>query len=718
MGGRELVPLVLLLTPMLATAAPQVSGLRCEWRVDNPAVGDTYPELFWEVEGQRACQVQVAPAEADLAAERDLTWDSGRVDSRLPIVEYAGPPLVDGASYAWRVRVWGEEYAPGPWSEPARFTMDLQPLPALRPHLRVFVNFGGADAELMASRYDVSFQSAPDALRPEYIGLRYCLMATMVIPSEKHDDLAAWCAQQGLSDGDVPEAMFCHFREDTPVTLHVGAERAENPRETRTVSGWDPANDRNGDGVVDDAEAANLANPRAHARRMSEARIPIYYWGPPRDDYVMNIGHPDYQRYLAERYMPNQLAGGFDGFFVDTTPTDVPGPGRGAVVLEYPRGPGDADAWMRDMQMAMARVKLALPDSVLTANGWNATPFVLDGMEAENWLRIGTEASALEARLRTAIDLDARGKLQLLQYNPIFVEGLSEFGQRVPIDVERDALFGLATYYLCAGERTYYGYGGHPYARATEWYFPALEYEVGAPLGGYERIVLAADEGAAAGENLLPQGDFEADEDGDGKPDGWAIVEPLALDEEVVHSGRRSVRIDSADITTNTLNKGWVTLRPNTTYTLSGWMKTREITGGQGAQIYRYDFEGAQGGGISIVMFGTNDWTPVRQVFRTGDDPEGRVTFRIYGSTGTAWFDDLRIVEGACAEQLLLARRFERALVLVRPAVPALGWGDDTALEYAPGGSYRPLGYDGVLGPATETIRLRLGEAAILVPED
>jgi len=198
----------------------------------------------------------------------------------------------------------------------------------------------------------------------------------------------------------------------------------------------------------------------------------------------------------------------------------------------------------------------------------------------------------------------------------------------------------------------------------------------------------------------------------------WEIIPPVVFDEQVVHSGARSVRIDSDDVTINNINRQYVTLKPNTTYTLSGWMRTQGIAGGAGAQLYLYDFEGAQTGGISIVMHGTNDWTLVRQVFRTADDPEGRVTFRVYGSTGTAWFDDLRITEGAVIEQLLLTRRFANALVVLRPPMPAIGWGDETALDYPLDATYRPLSVGGALGEPSDSVTLRLGEAAILVPQE
>ncbi len=127
-------------------------------------------------------------------------------------------------------------------------------------------------------------------------------------------------------------------------------------------------------------------------------------------------------------------------------------------------------------------------------------------------------------------------------------------------------------------------------------------------------------------------------------------------------------------------------------------MKTEEIKGGAGAQVYVYDFDGAESGGITIVFHGTNDWTRATQTFTTGDDAEGRVNFRVYGSTGTAWFDDIRILEGAFGAKTLHTRRFSKALVVVRPSQPAVGWGDGTAIDYDLDGTYRPLQADGTLG--------------------
>jgi hypothetical protein len=186
--------------------------------------------------------------------------------------------------------------------------------------------------------------------------------------------------------------------------------------------------------------------------------------------------------------MPDMLADGYDGFFVDTTRATVPG-ARGSELVEYPSS--DPERWMRDMQMAMARVKIALPDSVMTANGWHATPFVLDGAEDEGWLNITKGLSGIESALRSAIALDRRGKIQLLQYNPIYEPERAAFGPKVPITLDRDAIFGLAAYYLCAGDHTYYGYGRHPYGYATTWYNEAADFDIGEPVYLFEIDVMA-----------------------------------------------------------------------------------------------------------------------------------------------------------------------------------------------------------------------------------
>jgi len=246
-------------------------------------------------------------------------------------------------TYHWTVRVWDAQRQPLPPAATQTFRLNVQPMPHHLPTIRTFINFAG-NAQFARDWLDLSFRKEAKELRDGVLATQYGLICTLVVPHPttgrpldgKAAALADYCVSTGLTKEGILEEMFCHFAADTKVTLHVGAERAANPRETRLCPGWDPANDRNGDGRIDDGEAADLANPKATAREPRQARIPIYFWGPPRDDFVINIGHPAYQEFMSAVWA-ERLCEGYDGIYFDTVPTDVAGAGRGAAVLEYPR---------------------------------------------------------------------------------------------------------------------------------------------------------------------------------------------------------------------------------------------------------------------------------------------------------------------------------------------------------------------------------------------
>ncbi|CAN5526620.1 alpha-L-rhamnosidase [soil metagenome] len=114
------------------------SDLRCELR-DSPLGIDAHrPRLSWIlIPGvpqsrdlkQVAYQLKVwdSPGEID---QRPPVWDSGRCDSSDQFgIEYAGPVLRSGTSYAWRVRVWDQAGAASEWSPLATWTTGL-----LGPH--------------------------------------------------------------------------------------------------------------------------------------------------------------------------------------------------------------------------------------------------------------------------------------------------------------------------------------------------------------------------------------------------------------------------------------------------------------------------------------------------------------------------------------------------------------------------------------------------------
>ena len=226
--------LLLCLTAPLSAALP--TNLLTEWQPDGAVVHDPCPEFYWEVAGQEASQVAVRLGD-------QVVWDSGRLETPVTVAEYDGPPLEEGREYTWRVRVWDAD-GPGDWSPPMRFSYAHRAMPMVRPHIRTFMNFGGA-TDFAVENLDLTFRREPNTIRPSILALHYSLLATMVIPSTKADMLEKFCVDNGLTGEGILEEMFIHFRTDTPVTLHVGAERAANPRETRLVPGWDPRHDRN-----------------------------------------------------------------------------------------------------------------------------------------------------------------------------------------------------------------------------------------------------------------------------------------------------------------------------------------------------------------------------------------------------------------------------------------------------------------------------------------
>lgn len=697
----SLAPISILPT-LSAAKVPQ--NLRCEWQVNPQAVHDPCPEFCWEVPSQIRFRIAVAAAADGFG---NPVWETTQ-KSRLPMVEYGGPALTDRTTYYWKVRVWDDDGSPLGESPIQSFRFVHRPLPHFLPSVRTFVNFAGKP-DWAKDRIDLCFRNDAKQGRSDIIAVRYALITTMVVPSKKADDLHEFSRRHNF---DV-EDCFCHFAEDTRVTLHAGAERADNPRETRLCPGWDPRNDSSGDGRVDEAESRQLANPKATARERKQARIPIYFWGPPRDDYVMNVGHPGYQAFMADVYVP-EMAEAYDGIYFDTVPPDVSGVGRHSAVVEYPRQGDEADRWLRDLQLLFAKIKIRLHPKTILANGWRADPMVIDGFQAENWQRITHRVD----RWRTLIDemrnYDRRGKQQLIQYNPIHDEVLAEFGPKVEgVSSERDKIFGLATYYMAHGDYSYFGFGSHPYRHVTKQWFEAIEHDVGEPEGEYYLLSQTERSTVTSAPNLLVNGDFEVATDRN-KPKRWQLIEPVELESTTRHSGGFSAKIASDSRQINNINRQYVTLKPKTTYTLTAWIKTDNLVGNPGAGVYPYEFDEAKGAGAAIAVTGTTDWTRHRQVFMTAEDGEGRINFRIYGATGTAWFDDLELVEGAVFTETVFARNFSKGLVLVRPYCGG-EYGDGTASQVSLPGPLRLLGADGSLGQPTRQVTLRNGEAAILV---
>ncbi|MBN1812922.1 MAG: hypothetical protein JXA14_13895 [Anaerolineae bacterium] len=91
-----------------------------------------------------------------------------------------------------------------------------------------------------------------------------------------------------------------------------------------------------------------------------------------------------------------------------------------------------------------------------------------------------------------------------------------------------------------------------------------------------------------------------------------------------------------------------IPVRPQTNYTLSGWIRTENVAPSEEG----YD----AGANLSVLdtwlhttpLLGTNDWTYVNLTFNSGDSNQvviaARLGFYSGTTTGTAWFDDVRLV--------------------------------------------------------------------------
>jgi hypothetical protein len=590
-----------------------------------------------------------------------------------------------------------------------------------RPNLCTFTNFGAStpsNISWLSANVDINDDTsyAERAMGPfNYTALLYMLAITMEVPSAKAAALAKHC-------GGLPEAAFLHFRYDTAVTLPVGHDLPGSRHVKKVVPGWCPA-----------PNCTVPSGEKASATRLEQARVPIYYWAPPVADYAINPSEPCHRDFLSASWVPSQIrASGTRGVWFDTmSPQGPPGAARTSPLVEFAQG---SDAYFAATQALMKDVKTHAPaGSLVLGNAWFSNPLEIDGYERESWLNALSNSAQTLAAIRSSAEGAAQQAVQQLQYNPMFDPALAPFGVNASFtERSRDQMLALGSYYLASRPNsTYFGYGSHPYdGQDALWasMLGALNTDLGVPAG--EAGVAYQKRAPSSAHSVLVNADFTSGFD------HWETAQPVVVDASAhPPGGGNAARIDSRSHTTDNINKQFVELEPNSTYTLGAWLKTSNVSGLCSAEAYMWCDSGEGGASLGapqqeearLCATGTGDWSHTSSVFHTPTPSCGtwRVNFRVDGSPGTAWFGGFSLVRGSYPDITVFSRRFTSgAAVYVRPSI---GQADEDLTAAAvtlnlssPTGSalHRLHANGSVEAPPATQLQLRAAEAAILVARD
>ncbi len=136
-----------------------------------------------------------------------------------------------------------------------------------------------------------------------------------------------------------------------------------------------------------------------------------------------------------------------------------------------------------------------------------------------------------------------------------------------------------------------------------------------------------------------------------GFPISWQRRNSLTVDTTITHTGQTSLKVIGGN--GYTFAQNLPALKPSTTYTLSGWVKTQGVTTTTGLKL-RYPITAGTVDNSVITnpgITGTTDWIRVQKTFTTAADySAGRLDLLYNVNTGaTAWFDDVSLCEGTQA---------------------------------------------------------------------
>ena len=186
--------------------------------------------------------------------------------------------------------------------------------------------------------------------------------------------------------------------------------------------------------------------------------------------------------------------------------------------------------------------------------------------------------------------------------------------------------------------------------------------------------------------NLLKNGNCEHD-------DGWSFIgSPASPTGKLEYStatkymGTRCLKLSRADSTGKAFAGQDITLKPNTTYTFSAYMKTTGMSGsGRGAGIWleTSPVQGQYPGAWSQLYTADTDWVRVQATYTTGPDPNPysdklRCLLTCGTEPGTAYFDCLQLEEAPTASRFNLVQNANFSFPGAT-ANDALYWGKGSA---------------------------------------
>ena len=218
--------------------------------------------------------------------------------------------------------------------------------------------------------------------------------------------------------------------------------------------------------------------------------------------------------------------------------------------------------------------------------------------------------------------------------------------------------------------------------------------------------------GATAPDNLIENPGFE--QGAQNKVPGWYTnpdgpMGQVVWDDAVAHSGRASIRLCATAPRLRTAQT--VRVAPNTTYKISGWVRTDRAAQAEIRVIRNIDRAGKPYlcEVAPPAVAGTQDWRYVEALFDSADGTRLSVWLWMPGGSGSAWFDDIRLEPGGKLESPNLLRNSTFS-ICTNPGIPDW-WGIPCGIPFNrkdwTTGKYYGVD-DAVVSPVAGTRALRM----------